>query len=892
MFASRSTRKKIRQQRSKTTRCWLFAAATVPMSVTPAGAHAFGQRYDLPLPLSHYLFGAAAVVVFSFVVVGLFVRSTPQVRAYSRVDLFDYPLGRFVAALGVPLKLIALGLFAATLLAGFFGDQNPYRNIAPTLVWIIAWVGLAYVSAFIGNIWPLINPWRTVFDVAATTCRSICGRNLALDKPYPRALGVWPAVFLLLAFSWTELVYPTPAVPSHIAYLALGYSVLTWAGMVLFGSETWLRHGELFTVVFGTFARFAPTDMCTAQAKPQFLLRRFGAGLTGSERISLSMMALVLLLLSSVLYDGLIATPEWSVAESAIAASLSNVVELGPVVLRTIGLVGFWLLFLSAYWMVCIIMSAVTARHVSPRQIAQSFAFTLIPIALGYHLAHYLVFLLVQGQYIIPLLSDPFGYGWNLFGTAGYRPNIAIVGARFAWYTAIAAVLLGHIAAVYLAHVQAMQTFATHKLALASQIPLTALMVVYTFVSLSILAEPIVERRQPSAQPSTVAENMIAIPADAVLPDLDSGRLQAIGPDKFARTKLVYRLLGSAFHDGTKMTIADLLYPYILAYRWGIRGDGRETHYDPSLDSATAPIRRELAGLRVVGSDTASKSFRVGDADFLREVFTIEVYTTSAPANPEREALPAPPWSTLPWHLLVLMEEAVGRNWAAFSQTEAIRRGVEWLDLVRSQPLNARFAALTESFEREGYRPETLRLLVSVDEARRRWAALSAFYKANGHFLVTNGPYQLKTWSHDSVVLSAFRDLSYPLGVGSYDAYAIPRRGFITAVDWTGDKVRLSGDIEMIDRFQRRHRLVRTPLSSIPADVLKRAAPECRFVVIDDQKRVVLAGAVPLGDNSSFQFDFKERLPLGRYSMFAVIALNGNVMNADIRHIPIVVPPI
>jgi len=889
LFASRSTRKKIRQQRSITTRCWLFAAATVPMSVTPAGAHAFGQRYDLPLPLSHYLFGAAAAVVFSFVVVGLFVRSTPQVRAYSRVDLFDYPLGRSVAALGVPLKLIALGLFATMLLAGFFGDQNPYRNIAPTLVWIIAWVGLAYVSAFIGNIWPLINPWRTVFDVVQTTYRRICGRNLALDKPYPRALGVWPAVFLLLAFSWTELVYPTPAVPSHIAYLTLGYSVLTWAGMVLFGSETWLRHGELFTVVFGTFARFAPTEICAAQPKPQFLLRRFGAGLTGRERISLSMTALVLLLLSSVLYDGLIATPEWSVAESAIIASLSNVAELGPMVLRTISLVGFWLLFLSAYWMVSIVMSAVTAWHFSPRQIAQSFAFTLIPITLGYHLAHYLVFLLVQGQYIVPLLSDPFGYGWNLFGTASYRPNIAIVGARFAWYTAIAAVLLGHIAAVYLAHVQAMQTFATYKLALASQIPLTALMVVYTFVSLSILAEPIIERRKPSAQPTAAAENMITIPADAVLPNLDSGRLQAVGPDKFARTKLIYRLLGSAFHDGTKMTTADLLYPYIFAYRWGIRGDGRETHYDPSLDTATAPIRRQLAGLRVVGSDTRSKSFRVGDVDFLREVFTIEVYTTSAPMNPEREASPAPPWSTLPWHLLVLMDEAVGRNWAAFSQTEAIRRGVEWLDLVRSQPLNARLAALTESFEREGYRPETLRLLVSVDEARRRWAALSAFYKANGHFLVTNGPYQLKSWSHDGVVLSAFRDLSYPLGVGSYDSYAIPRRGFITAVDWTGDKVRLSGDIEMIDRFQRRYRLVRAPLSSIPPDVLKRAAPECRFVVIDDQKRVTFAGAAPLGESSSFQFDFKERLPVGRYTMFAVITLNGNVMNADIRQIPIVV---
>ncbi|MDI4234724.1 hypothetical protein OZ411_18125 [Bradyrhizobium sp. Arg237L] len=859
------------------------------MNVAPAGAHGFGQRYDLPLPLSLYLFGGATAVALSFVVVGLFVRRTPRAHAYSRVDLFDYRLGKAIAALGIPLKLIALVLFAAMLAAGFFGDQNPYRNLAPTLVWIIVWIGLAYISAFVGNIWPVINPWRTVFDGTEMAYRRACGCKLALNKPYPPALGVWPAVLLLLAFSWTELVYPTPAVPSHIVSFALGYSVLTWAGMLVFGSQIWLRHGELFTVVFSTFARFAPTDICTAQAKPQLLLRPFGAGLIGREQASPSMMALVLLLLSSVLYDGLIATPEWSVAEAALMARLSDVAELGPVALRSIGLVGFWLLFVSAYLIVSAIMSAMTEWQLSPRQIAQNFALTLIPIALGYHLAHYLVYFLIQGQYIIPLLSDPFGNGWNLFGTASYRPNIAIVGARFAWYSAVVAVLLGHIAAVYLAHARAMHTFAPHKLALASQIPLTALMVVYTFVSLSILAEPIVERSRPSAQPSAVAGNVIVIPADAVLPDLDSGRLQPIGPDKFARTKLVYRLLGSAFHDGTKMTTADLLYTYIFAYSWGIRSDGRETHYDPSLDTATAPIRRQLAGLRIAGSETASKSFRVGDVDFLREVFTIEVYTTSAPASPEREAVPAPPWSTLPWHLLVLMEEAVDRNWAAFSETEAVRRGVEWLDLVRSQALNARLLALIESFEREGYRPEALRPLVGVDEARRRWAALSAFYRANGHFLVTNGPYQLKSWSHDSVVLSAFRDLSYPLGVGSYDSYAIPRRGFITAVDSTVDGVRLSGDIEMIDKFQRRYRIKRVPLSSIPPDVLKRMPAECRIVVVDDQKRVVLAGATPLSESSSFQFDFKNRLPAGRYTMFAVVTLNGNVMNADIRQIPIVV---
>src|SRR5215813_5264106 len=122
-------------------------------------------------------------------------------------------------------------------------------------------------------------------------------------------------------------------------------------------------------------------------------------------------------------------------------------------------------------------MSAVTGGRLPTLAIARNFALTLVPIAIGYHLAHYLTYLLVQGQYIIPLLSDPFGFGWNLFGTAGYRVDIAVVGARFSWYAAVTAILAGHVVAVYLAHLEAMRVFPARALALRSQVPLTALMV-------------------------------------------------------------------------------------------------------------------------------------------------------------------------------------------------------------------------------------------------------------------------------------------------------------------------------------------------------------------------------------------------------------------------------
>ena len=148
--------------------------------------------------------------------------------------------------------------------------------------------------------------------------------------------------------------------------------------------------------------------------------------------------------------------------------------------------------------------------------------------------------------------------------------------------------------------------------------------------------------------------------------------------------RLSYKVLGSAFHDDTKTSAADLLYAYAFAYRWGRRDAGNDAHYDPFIDAATAPLRRHLVALRPVGVDTGSKSFLVGDVKFVREVFAFEVYLDIAPTIRNWNAVVAPPWSTLPWHVLALMEEAVSRGWAAFSEDEATRRGVPWLDLVRS----------------------------------------------------------------------------------------------------------------------------------------------------------------------------------------------------------------
>jgi hypothetical protein len=117
---------------------------------------------------------------------------------------------------------------------------------------------------------------------------------------------------------------------------------------------------------------------------------------------------------------------------------------------------------------------------------------SLVPIAVAYHLAHYVSLLLTTGQFIIPLASDPFGWGWDLFGTRGHAVDLGIVSPAVYWYSAVALIVIGHVLAVIVAHVEAMRRFASHRAALMSQLPMVALMVAYTSLSLWIMAQPIV----------------------------------------------------------------------------------------------------------------------------------------------------------------------------------------------------------------------------------------------------------------------------------------------------------------------------------------------------------------------------------------------------------------
>ena len=495
----------------------LFLALTA----SPALAHGFGERYDLPVPLWLYITGAGAAVVLSFVVIGFFLRRAGRTHSYPRLNLLRWRAGRALVhpTLTIPIQVVAVAFFLLVIVAGLVGDPAPGLNLAPTAVWIIWWVGLAYVSALIGNLWLLINPWRILFNWAAALYRAVDPEGrLTLDLPYPPGLGHWPGFFLFLAFAWVEIVFPGSALPANIAYFAIIYSLITWTGMILFGPETWLRHGEAFSIAFGFLARFAPTEIrvtdtavcgeceldcrdhdgdcigcidCFRHAAPEnreLNLRPLAVGLLRHETISTSALAFVVLFLSTVTFDGFTATPTWGEIRTLLADMLPTHTGVA-----TLGIIVFPILFIAIFLSVAWLMRLSAGVPVSAAGLARAFVYSLIPIALAYHLAHFLSFLLIQGQLIIPLASDPFGRGWDLFGTFDYDINIAIINARFAWITAVTAIVLGHILAVYLAHVIALRTFPDHRTALRSQYPMLVLMVAYTVASLWILAQPIVE---------------------------------------------------------------------------------------------------------------------------------------------------------------------------------------------------------------------------------------------------------------------------------------------------------------------------------------------------------------------------------------------------------------
>jgi len=427
----------------------LLFVALLSFAVEPALAHPGERGLVLLLPTGLYMLGGALAVVCSFGVMALL-----PLGAVAKWTSAAPPRSDWRADSLVP-SAIALVLLAGLIAAGYLGSRDPLDNPLPLVVWTLWWVGFTFLVVLAGDLWRKVNPWRAA-------ARMLPPRPLL---PYPERLGDWPGVVLLLAFAWFELVYPAPQDPARLATAVLAYAVITLAGMRLYGERAWLSHAEAFSIFYRLLSRLSP--------------RRFRT-LLHAEPLSPSAVAFVAVMLATVSFDGLSRTFWWLdlIGENP----LEHPGRSALVGRNSVGLLATALLIGGLY--------VAAARRDYGRYVS-----ALIPIAFGYHFAHYLPAFLVDVQYAARALSDPFALGWNLLGTRDLQPSTSFLAhhstVHAMWNIQVTGIVLAHVVAVFIAHAIALRRHATVGAALVSQVPITLLMIGYTVFGLWLLSTPV-----------------------------------------------------------------------------------------------------------------------------------------------------------------------------------------------------------------------------------------------------------------------------------------------------------------------------------------------------------------------------------------------------------------
>jgi hypothetical protein len=453
----------------------VFAAALTGAALVPAAASAHGlvQRQQLPIPQWLFAWAAAAVLVISFFALAVLWRE-PRME---RDDWRPLPGGRAWASRPLEILWGALGvlLLVVTVLAGYLGAGTALDNWAPTFILITFWVGMVFASILFGDIFRALSPWRAI------------GRLLpSLNRSYPEWLGRWPAAVGLFVFTWIELVSGWGEDPAMLVTAVLGYTVVTLAAQVYFGVERWTAYGEAFAVYYNLFAR-----MSIFEVRNRVLgVRRPLGGLPKLDVVT-GTVPLVCVMIGTVTFDGFSQGQLWK-DFSANAIDALGGLGLGPItaarVAATVGLfVGVF--FVAGFYRLGIEGARSVGGGLSFHTLEYGFVHSLVPIAAVYVAAHYLTFLVFEGQAITYLASDPFGQGWNLFGTVDSGINYTVFPQENTWYVQVAVVVVGHVAALALAHDRALSMYKDPRLAVRSQYWMLGVMVGFTSLALWLLAQ-------------------------------------------------------------------------------------------------------------------------------------------------------------------------------------------------------------------------------------------------------------------------------------------------------------------------------------------------------------------------------------------------------------------
>ena len=339
------------------------------------------------------------------------------------------------------------------------------------------------LSVFFGDVWTVLSPWRAAADAVAWVSERT-GLRWETPFAYPDRLGRWPAAVLLFAFAALELAYWDPADPRALVLAILLYSAIAWLGMLAYGRERWIRDGEAFAVYFGLLARIAPFG----EHEGRLVVRWPFTGLTQLDPRP-GTLAFVATMLGSVAFDGFSSTAIWVDFRANL---LRPVIQRSPDLADVLGMLlasaGLMLMIAFVALAYIIAMRAAAYAVHYDGDLTGAFLGSLVPIALAYVVAHYFSFFVREVQYLAPFASDPFGFGWDLFGTADVKPDIGVLAPKTIWYAQVAALVIGHVAGLVLAHDKAVELFESPRKAAISQYAMLALMVVYTLAGLWLLS--------------------------------------------------------------------------------------------------------------------------------------------------------------------------------------------------------------------------------------------------------------------------------------------------------------------------------------------------------------------------------------------------------------------
>jgi len=438
------------------------------LSGTEVLAHGLGGRQDLPIPLSYALVGAVWALAVSFVALGVLWRSSRL-----RGNAAGHPLPVGVSTVGDSpgfrwaLRLVGLVLAAFVGYAAVFGPDLA-NNPTAGFVYVVFWVGLVPLSLLFGPVWRLLNPLRTVHLLLARATRSRPEEGVFALPPW---LGYWPGALSLFSFVWLELAAPDRDTTGVLrAYLA-GYAGVHLLAAAVYGSR-WFDRGDGFEVYSTLIGRLAPLGR---RSDGRLALRNPLDGLDGLSAAP-GLAAAVCVLLASTAFDGFSNSPSW--------IGWTQESSLSPTATATLGLVMTILIVGGAYTLAAWLSGVLgTTEH---RALPRQFAHSLVPIAVGYLIAHYFSLLLFGGQQTLIFASDPLVNGSDLFGTAEAGINYTLVSVRTIAVVQVLAVVTGHVLGVVAAHDRAVRLFPrTH--ALVGQLPMLTLMVGYTLGGLTLL---------------------------------------------------------------------------------------------------------------------------------------------------------------------------------------------------------------------------------------------------------------------------------------------------------------------------------------------------------------------------------------------------------------------